>query len=172
MQRTRGLRSTRRRWRVAGIAIVIAVIGAACGPRVAAGPPACVGPAAPPDAISANLLTLTNSDRAANGLGPVSWNPQLWCLASEWSAQIAGAGRLTHRDLNAVIRTPSYSNYGALGENVLRGPQTMSAEAMEAAWMNSPGHRANIVGGQYTSLAVAYTISGDGQIFATANFGG
>ena len=38
--------------------------------------------------------------------------------------------------------------------------------------MNSSGHRANVVGGQFTSFAVAYFISGDGQIFVTANFGG
>ncbi len=177
MQRVQDLeraapRTRARRWRIAGIALVIAVIGAACGPRVSAGPPACVGPATPPDAISANILTLTNADRAANGLGPLSWNPQLWCLASEWSTQLAGVGSLSHRDLDAVIRTSAYNAYRALGENLLRGPQSLSSEAMESAWMNSSGHRANIVGGQFNTLAVAYTMSGDGPMFVTVNFGG
>lgn len=177
-RRSASRRSPARRWRIAGIALVIAVLGAACGPRVTAAPPAppappaCVGPAGPPDAISASLLTLTNTDRAANGLGPLRWNPQLWCLASGWSSQIASAGSLSHRDLNAVIRTTEYRGYHALGENLLRGPQSLSPEAMESAWMNSSGHRANIVGGQFDSIAVAYFIAGDGQIYVTANFGG
>ncbi|HEU5302322.1 MAG TPA: CAP domain-containing protein [Acidimicrobiia bacterium] len=161
-----------------GIALVVAVVGAACGPRIAAAPPpapappTCVGPAGPPDTISSELFTLTNNDRAANGLGPLRWNPQLWCLAHGWSAHIAGMGTLTHRDLNAVIRSPEYRGYYALGENLLRGSRSLTAGAMENAWMNSSGHRANIVGGQFTSFAVAYFITGDGQIFVTANFGG
>lgn len=157
---------------MAGIALVIAVVGAACGPRIAPGPPPCVGPATPSDTISVGLLTATNSDRATQGLAPLSWNPQLWCLASEWSGQIAAAGKLTHRDLNVIIRSDGYRSYRALGENLLRGPQTLTPEAMEAAWMNSSGHRANVLGGQFTSFAVAYFIAADGQVFVTANFGG
>ena len=130
-----------------------------------------VGPANPPDAISSNLLTLTNNNRA-NGLGLLRWNPQLWCLASAWSSQIASAGSLTHPDLNVVIRSAEYRGYHALGENLLRGPRSLSPEAMESAWMNSNAHRANIVDGRFNSLAVAYVIAGDGQIFVTANFDG
>ena len=162
----------RRRGRLIAAALAIAIIGAACGPSVAAGPPACVGPGAPPDAISSGVLAATNNDRAANGLAPLQWNAQLWCLASAWSTQIAGNGTLTHRDLNATIRSAEYASYRTLGENLLRGPAALAPESMEVAWMNSSGHRANVLSAQFTSAAVAYTMTGDGQVFVTVNFGG
>jgi len=162
----------RRRGRIVATALAIAIIGAACGPRVAAGPPSCAGPAAPPDAISNGVVAATNNDRAANGLGALQWSAQLWCLASEWSGQIANTGTLSHRDLNSVIRSAAYSSYRSLGENLLRGPAAMTAESMETSWMNSPGHRANVLAGRFTSIAVAYTMTADGQVFVTVNFGG
>jgi uncharacterized protein YkwD len=76
-----------------------------------------------------------------------------------------------HRDLGAAIRSPEYSNYRTLGENVLYGPAGMSGAAMHDAWMNSSSHRANILSGAFSSFAVATTTAG-GTVWAAENFGG
>jgi uncharacterized protein YkwD len=118
------------------------------------------------------VFSRTNSDRAANGLGALSWNSQLYCLASSGNSQRASTGTFAHQDLTSAIRSSSYSNFQTLGENILRGPASMTGDQMEDAWMNSPGHRANILSGAYSYVAIATTIGVDGRIYATAIFGG
>jgi uncharacterized protein YkwD len=170
-------RKRTKRFRIAALAVAIAGLGTACGLPAAAPPPAgggCKGPGGPPDATTSAIFNATNASRAAVGVGGVSWNPQLWCLASEWSAEMGRTGSMHHRDLNATIRQPAFSGYRTLGENVLFGPASMSGADMHAAWMNSPGHRANILSGAFTSFAVAtnYPQGPGGQVWATENFGG
>lgn len=170
---------TKRTKRTKGVGIAAAVlsiagVGAACAPSPPPAPPAAAsscGPAGPPDSVTSTIYNLTNSSRGAAGLRGLSWNRQLYCLASDWSANMAAQGRMYHRDLGATIRSPGYSGYRTLGENVLYGPAGMSGEAMHTAWMNSPGHRANILSGAFTSFAVATRTSG-GTVWATENFGG
>ena len=130
-----------------------------------------VGPAAPPDAVSAAILTATNASRAGAGIGPLSWNPQLWCLASAWSNHLVAVNALVHSDLNATLRSHDYAGYRTLGENLLRGPDGMTGDSMHTAWMGSPAHAANVMSPAFNSFAVALTAS-NGQVFATENFGG
>jgi uncharacterized protein YkwD len=139
------------------------------GPAVGSGD--CGGPGTPPSALIAGILELTNGARAASGLGTLTWNPQLYCLASEWSTVQGNAGTFDHRDLNAALRSPAYGAYRALGENLLRGPNGLSAGQMHDAWMASPGHRANILQGQYTSIGIAIYVAPSGTVYATQNFG-
>jgi uncharacterized protein YkwD len=159
------------------IAIVVAVAGlvallAACQPQAGAQKVAAnCGPAAPDNSITQAVFDRVNSDRAANGLGPLSWNPQLGCLAQDHSNTMAQTGNFSHRDLSVTIRQPAYANYASLGENILVGPNTMSGGAMEDAWMNSPGHRANILSSNFDSIGIAVGWSPDGRIWATQNFG-
>jgi uncharacterized protein YkwD len=167
-QRAKG----KRRFGVVIAALAIAIL-AACAPPTPPAPPAsaCSGPGAPPDAFSVTILNATNGSRAGSGLAPLSWNGQLWCLASEWSVHLVGVNALVHRDLGATIRQPDYGGYQTLGENLLRGPDGMGADAMHAAWMNSAGHRANLLNPAFSSMAIALAW-GNGSVFATENFGG
>ena len=152
--------------------LAIAALASACGPTAAPAPAAPQCGAAMGDAVTLAIYNQVNADRAANGLGPLAWNGQLACLAFDWSAQMSAAGDLRHRDLNATIRSPGYGGYRALGENILRGPSSMTGEQMEAAWLASPDHRANILSSAYTSIGISYFVTADGQIYATQNFGG
>ncbi len=71
--------TSRRRSVVVLVLAAVVLLLAACQPQApAADAGGCVGPAAPPDATSLGIFNRVNSDRAANGLAPVSWNPQLW----------------------------------------------------------------------------------------------
>ncbi|MCJ7438554.1 MAG: CAP domain-containing protein [Acidimicrobiia bacterium] len=162
----------KKRATVAIAAIAVALIVSACGsPAPPAAAPGCSGPGAPPDAASVAVLNATNVSRGGAGLGPLSWNGQLWCLASEWSNHLAAINSLVHRDLGATLRSAEYAGYRTLGENILRGAAGMSGDAMHAAWMGSPLHRANILSPAFSSIGFAFAF-GNGQVFATENFGG
>lgn len=152
---------------VAGV-LAAGLIAAACGPAEDPPPPGC--PTAPPDAAASAILNRTNADRAARGLAGLTWNARLACLAQEWSAIQAANGALSHRNLGAVITSPGFETYAALGENVFVGPGTVDGDAIHGAWMNSPSHQNNIMG-NYDSIGFGWAKAGDGRIFATENFG-
>jgi uncharacterized protein YkwD len=168
-------RTTRAGALIAGLAI--AAFATACGPTPAPGPaapaaaPTCQGPGGPPDATTSTIYNLTNASRGSAGLGALSWDTQLWCLASGWSKEMGATNNMHHRNLAAVLGSPGYGGYRTIGENVLFGPSNMGGDAMHSAWMNSPPHRENILSGAFSSFAVAtYTVNG--QVWATENFGG
>jgi uncharacterized protein YkwD len=121
--------------------------------------------------MASAILDATNASRGAAGLAPLRWDPELWCLANEWSKVMGDSNDMHHRDLTAAINSPGYAAYVTLGENVLEGPVDVSAGTMHDAWMNSPEHRANILAQGYSSFAVA-TYVANGQLWATENFGG
>ncbi len=174
LRRTATATATRsRRARILLGVLALALIASACGPKPAAGPPACAAPAAPNNLVTAPIFEQVNVQRAAAGLRALTWNPQLSCLSTDWSSQMAGTGNLHHRDLNGTIRSPGYRAYRTLGENVLRGPTGMIGQAMVDAWMASPAHRANVLSASFTSIGIGLAMSPDGtQIYATQNFGG
>jgi uncharacterized protein YkwD len=140
---------------------------------VAQGPAPCAAPAGPADAVSSAVFNQVNAERAMSGLAALSWNKQLYCLSTDWSGQMASRGSLTHRDLNAVIHSPGYGSYRTLGENILRGGASMTGLQMEAAWMASAPHRANILNPSFNSIGIGLTTTPDGAtVYATQNFGG
>ena len=157
-------RRTRRLVAVAAMAAVVALGATACVP------PAAQGGA--PDATTAGVMDAMNRDRAANGLGALGWNNQLAGLGSSWAAHLAQANAgLVHQNLTNVLYSPGYESYNTLGENLLVGPQNMTTDDMEAAWMASSGHRANILRGDFTTAGVGYAVSA-GRIWVAVEFGG
>ena len=50
-------------------------------------------------------------------------------------------------------------SYQSAGENIAKGYRT--AEAVVTAWMNSEGHRANILNANYTEIGVGYEADGN-----------
>ena len=156
-----------RRW--AGIlaaTVALGFLGAACAAAPPA-PPAQCGM----DPTSAAIFNDVNVSRAQNGLPGLAPNGQLTCLAQGWSAYMAATNNFAHRDLAAVLASPSYGGYHTLGENILEGPEGMTADQMHTAWMNSPDHRANILSGAYSSLGIGLAYA-NGQVWATEDFGG
>ena len=154
----------------------LAVLGAACRPRVAPAPPppaaaatSCTIPA--PDATAARVLELANQARAAVGVAPLYWDGQLACLAQGWSAQMGAAGPFVHRDLAAVLRDPAFARFHTLGENILRATDGYTADQMHQAWMASPSHQANILSASFRYLGVGIVHTG-GKVIATQDFGG
>ncbi len=54
-------------------------------------------------------------------------------------------------------------SYMTAGENIAKGQK--SAEAVMNAWMNSQGHRANILRDRYTELGVGYAVDENGTTY-------
>ena len=113
-------------------------------------------------------MAAMNADRAANGLGPLGWHGGLAGYASGWANWMAQNGSLTHQSLSPMFGL----GLSTVGENILVGPNGMSVGAMEAAWMNSAGHRANILNGAFGVAGVGVAVSADGRIWVAVDFGG
>ncbi|MFI8221079.1 CAP domain-containing protein [Streptomyces sp. NPDC085932] len=122
-------------------------------------------------AAAAQVLSLVNQERAKVGCSPVAANSALTDLAQSYSEDMAARGFFDHTDPDG--RTPwdraekaGISNLG--GENIARGQA--DAEAVMDAWMNSPGHRANILNCDFKTLGVGVEL-GSGGPWWTQNFG-
>lgn len=103
----------------------------------------CVG-------LAKEVLEATNAERIAAGLDPLEWSDALATPAQTRSAEIVTTFSHTR---------PDGSNWNTVsslvkGENLLRGP-SLSANDIVEAWMNSEGHKANILHKDYKTMGVA-----------------
>ena len=138
---------------------------APAAPRVAPAAPAPVAAAAGQGGYEGEVLALTNAERARAGLRPLQSSGCAQQYARTWSQRLADTGSLSHQPLGPVM-----SGCGARGaaENVAFG--NISAAQMVSNWMNSPGHRANILNPSYTHLGVGMVERSDGRRYGTQVF--
>ncbi|NJL47001.1 MAG: CAP domain-containing protein [Leptolyngbyaceae cyanobacterium SM2_5_2] len=106
----------------------------------------------------ATLLGLINTERQQIGAPALVLSPQLVTAAQGHAQDMAHSHRLSHSgsngsSLQARIDATGYT-WAAIGENVAMG-QPNPAAVMEA-WMNSPGHRQNILNPNFTELGLGY----------------
>lgn len=119
----------------------------------------------------AEVLALVNQERAKVGCSPVSANSALTELAQKFSEDMAARGFFDHTDPDGKspwdrAAAAGISDLG--GENIARG-QTDAAAVMDA-WMNSPGHKANILNCDFKTLGVGVHF-GNGGPWWTQDFG-
>lgn len=120
---------------------------------------------------AAEVLNLVNAERAKVGCSAVSANSALADLAETFSDAMAAQGFFDHTDPSGA--TPwdraDKAGVGSLGgENIARG-QSDAAAVMDA-WMNSPGHKANILNCDFKTLGVGVHF-GSGGPWWTQDFG-
>ncbi len=121
----------------------------------------------------ATLIELTNVERTKQGLAALTPDATLMSVARGHSDNQARLNTMAHT-LEGVtffqrIEQAGY-RYRAVGENVAAGQRT-PAEAVRD-WMNSPGHRANILNAQFTQIGVGIAKSATtGMLYYTQNFG-
>ena len=126
----------------------------------------------PVDASMAQqILTITNDERAKNGCGPLTLNTKLNQAAQGHSQDMKDRQFFSHTNPDGEgpggrIDATSY-RWRAYGENIAYGYR--DAATVMTGWMNSPGHRANIVNCRYTELGVGYVADGRyyTQVFGT-----
>lgn len=120
----------------------------------------------------AQVLTLVNKERASAGCSPLTSNAKLTEAADDYSDVMARSGVMSHTgpDGSTMAGRVDAAGYAwsTLGENIARG-QSDAAAVMDA-WMNSPGHRANILNCSFKEIGVGVHF-GDGGPWWTQNFG-
>ena len=132
-------------------------------------------PAAPAPLISPILLEMldrVNAERSARGLAPMSFDNRLILAAQRHSDDQASRGQMSHTGgdgstLAVRIDRIGYS-WSRLGENVAYG--FPDAASVVAAWMTSPGHRANILSAN-TQFGLGLALGADGRSYWTQVFG-
>ncbi|WP_405488414.1 CAP domain-containing protein [Streptomyces sp. NBC_00096] len=143
----------------------------AAAPKTAAPkPPAALATAGHSSEETA-VLNLVNQERAQAGCVPVRANPPLAALAGAFSKDMAVRGFFDHTDPDG--RTPwdratQAGISGMGGENIARGQG--DAQAVMKAWMDSPGHKANILNCEFRTMGVGM-YSAAGGPWWTQDFG-
>lgn len=135
-------------------------------PPAEAPPPGEVGEAA----IARDLFERTNDERRGRGLEPVEWDDQLAELAEEWSREMADIG-LQHRELDMDLIRDRLDGFSGVGENVFSATGPVPAGRAHVGWMESDGHRANLLSPHWDRLGVGVHCAPDGAVYATQNFG-
>lgn len=118
------------------------------------------------------ILALVNAERSNAGCGALTLQPQLNAAADAHSQDMADQVYFDHTGLDGSRPwdRAARAGYGGgfIGENIAQGYGT-EASVMDG-WMNSPGHRANILNCGYTHLGVGYA-SGQRPHYWTQLFG-
>ncbi len=97
------------------------------------------------------VFQLVNQRRIENGLTELTYRNDIQDAANIRANEIISTFSHTRPDGSSCFTSVNV-NYYAIGENIASG-QKSAAEVMNA-WMNSPGHRANILSTQFTGIAV------------------
>lgn len=72
---------------------------------------------------------------------------------------MAATGDFSHQNLDGLLGNPAFAGFSGLAENIMEGPCGMSAGEIHQSWMNSPRHRANILG-NYSAIGVGIACTG------------
>ncbi len=114
-------------------------------------------------AFENKVLELVNVERAKQGLKALTMDESVRKVARAKSTDMAQNNYFSHT-------SPTYGSpfdmlksfgisYKSAGENIAQGYTT--PQAVVTGWMNSPGHRANILNASYTHMGVGYEANGN-----------
>ena len=138
-------------------------------------------------AIAFYIHDLINEQRKTSGLPPLSWNPKIAQAALNHSTDMAKRNYFEHENpeghdfsyrysqigFNCQIPISQY-RYSGGGENIMfmegyYGEEKIASEIV-TGWMNSTGHRQNILTSYFLSEGIGVAESKDGKIYATQDF--
>lgn len=113
----------------------------------------------------ARVLELVNEARAENGLGKLTTDEKLTKAAQERADELVTLFGHTRPDGSKcfTILDEYGLSYRSAGENVASGYRT--PEEVVEGWLNSPGHRKNILNSSFTKLGVGITPTSGGHAF-------
>ncbi|GAA2411222.1 hypothetical protein GCM10010420_45130 [Streptomyces glaucosporus] len=147
-----------------GLTVDLGTRAPADGGTDAPKPPASEKPAEPTptpepgtgNTVAQRVLGLVNAERAKAGCRPLTLDAKLTGAAQKYAETMGGRGVLSHTGpggstMASRINEAGYS-WSALAENIARGQKT--PEQVMNSWMNSPGHRANILNCAYQDIGI------------------
>jgi uncharacterized protein YkwD len=127
-------------------------------------PPAPAPPAPGLSAEEQQLIDLVNGARAEAGVPPLAPLEPLTDGARAWSAEMAASGNFEHDQLQIL------PGCRGAGENIaFMSNRPNLVERMFEGWMDSPGHRANILRADFTAIGVGFATNG-GLTYGTQRF--
>lgn len=111
------------------------------------------------------LLNLHNKERELRGRVGMELDPYLIEYAQNYAEQMAQRDRLVHSNISVLM-----SNYYTVGENIAWNQRT--EEEVVRDWMNSSGHKANIMNRNFTKVGFGVAIAKNGSLYWCTVFGG
>lgn len=140
------------------LAVVVLLVGLLAGLLAPTG----TAHAAIDGGAESQFVAALNQARAAQGLPALSVAGDLTSVARSHSSRMADGNNLHHNpNLGSHV-----SGWQKVGENVGKGP---SVNSIHSAFMNSPSHRANILGADWTQVGVGVDVRG-GTVWVTQVF--
>lgn len=143
-------------------AVLLLVLTTFLGGPIALGAMATAADASVPT-VEAQMLALTNHDRAKAGLAPLVSSSTLVSIARSWSAHMAATGQLVH-DPSLASKV---SGWSTIGENI---GYAYSASQAETMFMNSAPHRANILKAGYNRVGIGVSKDSQNRYWFTIDF--
>jgi uncharacterized protein YkwD/V8-like Glu-specific endopeptidase len=110
------------------------------------------------NAHESEALALLNRERASRGLGALSCDPLAVTVARAHSQDMCDNRFFSHTNLEGQspferMRAAGLS-FRAAGENIAAGQR--SASSVHQGWMNSPGHRSNMLNGVFSQVGIGF----------------
>jgi uncharacterized protein YkwD len=130
-------------------------------------------------ALELDLLGKTNAARAEHGLPPLQADETLALAARHHALEMATLNYFSHQSPTPGVSTPperiakAGSPYIAVGENIAKMPPMLVinlAERTVTGWMNSPGHRANVLESRFTHVGFGIAKDSQGFSYVVQNF--
>lgn len=135
-----------------------AVLALVLGLSLAAG----AVPAGAASSDTATIVAQTNAARADKGLPSLKRNTAMDAVAQAWAVKMASSG-YKH---NPTYSTQIPAGWSMAAENIA---WNYNSATVVGAWLNSPGHYANIMA-SYTDIGVGYYVAANGDVFSVQNF--
>lgn len=113
------------------------------------------------------LFSLINAERAKAGVAPLTRNAKLDALAGEWAVRMAEKNSQFHRELTkSLLNDNGWKN---LSENIYGPVPDGSPRAVLRAWLDSEGHRENLLRESSTLGGVGIARTQSGEVCAVFN---
>jgi len=130
----------------------------------------------PDDKLAASyerqIFELANAARVRNGLKALAWDQSAASAARKHSRNMAVQRFFDHIDPDGLSPFDRMKRegieYSAAGENIAYGQK--DALEVHVGWMNSEGHRRNLLNASYERLGVGVYLNGEGVPYYTQNF--
>ena len=155
----------RKKWIAKAVAVALAMCFAAQGKGFGQREAGSVIPAA-----DEQLMALANQARARAGVGKLQWDEDLAEAARKHCLRMVAEGPIAHRyggepDM-ATRASQAGAHFDVLEENVAVGP---SPAEIHQEWMESPGHRANLLSNDVNRVGIA-VVASRGVLYAVADY--
>jgi uncharacterized iron-regulated membrane protein len=127
-------------------------------------------PSAQPTVAEQYLFASANAERTQRGLQPLRWDDALYRAADGHDREMAARASISHQypgEAELAARgQQAGAHFSVILENVAEAP---TAVQIQEAWMNSPGHRANLLDPKVNSIGIR-VIGRGGELYAVEDF--